>query len=311
MPSILALTTLAATAAVATAQTTSGCGTSHVAGYNEHSIVSGGINRTYGIYVPSSYNNNVNQARSTILDFHGHGATSKEQYLNSRYYNNTQGKEYLVAYPQGTTGTDGSSAWEGAPYADKSVDDVAFTKDLLQHLRENYCVDSTRVYASGKSNGGGFVDYLACSDEGDEFAAFGMASAALYSDDSLSTCSKKRAILESHGNKDQIIKPTGGNSHNANYPDIFTWEEWWAQRDGCSASTQPTVTSFDSYNLTSYSCGGFTNIVNHYQVYDLGHCWPALSPNNDSSGANCDVYVLDFTQKVVDFFARFTSKNKP
>ena len=131
--------------------------------------------------------------------------------------------------------------WESASYAEKGADDLTFISDLLDQLDKNYCIDSDRVYASGKSNGGGFVDMMACSDLGDSFAAFAMASAALYSDTSyrdkaVNKCIKSRAILESHGGKDTTVpytgqsakKGTGGES-----PDIQDWLSWWARRDGC------------------------------------------------------------------------------
>ena len=67
----------------------------------------------------------------------------------------------LVAYPQGTVGTDDRPSWQGAPYS-SGADDVRFTSDLLDRLEADLCVDPGRVYASGKSNGAGFAGLLAC-----------------------------------------------------------------------------------------------------------------------------------------------------
>ncbi|OTA22083.1 hypothetical protein BTJ68_14755 [Hortaea werneckii EXF-2000] len=118
----------------------------------------------------------------------------------SQYYTYQRSEDYVVVYPQGY-----DKHWQGPSYATEGVDDLRFTSDLLAHMESEYCIDSSRVYASGKSNGGGFVDLLACSDAGDAFAAFAMASAALYTDTSLDSCTKRRAILESHGDQDTTI----------------------------------------------------------------------------------------------------------
>lgn len=37
------------------------------------------------------------------------------------------------------------------------VDDIQFTLDMISDLQDNLCVDSKRIYAAGKSNGGGLV----------------------------------------------------------------------------------------------------------------------------------------------------------
>jgi len=168
-------------------------------------------------------------------------------------------------YPAGV-----NQSWQGALYAIKGVDDLKFTADLLAHLRQNYCIDSTQVYASGKSNGGGFVDLLACSSHDDEFVAFAMASAALYSDNSVAQCHacKARPILESHGEKDATIKYDGGVSHNASLPDIRSWIAWWAQRDGCASICADCKTEVQEkgYNVISYSCGGLKDVVQHIMM---------------------------------------------
>lgn len=138
------------------------------------------------------------------------------------YYNYDAASKYVIVYPQGVEGTSGA-AWQGPSYANPDVDDVQFVADLLEHMKSNYCIDTDRVYASGKSNGGGFVDTLACSDTGDQFAAFAMAAAALYTDTSKESCSKKRAILESHGDADNTIPYAGGTGSGGQLPDVGKW----------------------------------------------------------------------------------------
>ena len=55
--------------------------------------------------------------------------------------------------------------------------------DLEFYMSDTYCINIHRIYATGKSNGGGFVNVLACSREhGNMFAAFAPIIGAFYSD---------------------------------------------------------------------------------------------------------------------------------
>ncbi|KAK4503566.1 hypothetical protein PRZ48_004481 [Zasmidium cellare] len=287
---------------------TAGCGKTHHAGYNNdtatHSIISGGLNRTYGVNVPNDYNNDPNKARALIIDYHGSGGNGWQQYDNSQYYNYPAGAEYIAVYP---------GHWQGPNYAPPGVSDLNFTTDLLDHIQEQYCVNTSLVYASGKSNGAGFVDTLACSDHGDRFAAFAMASAALYTDTSRDSCTKKRAILESHGDKDTTIPyhPTEPG-RGGPLPDITQWVSWWGYRDCGSGAKAQYSGDLGGYNTTIYTCGNLNQVVNHYQIFDLGHCWPSSTGKNfDGSRSYCNDKSVDFTPVVLSFFSKWTIENSP
>ncbi|KXT14916.1 hypothetical protein AC579_3057 [Pseudocercospora musae] len=301
-----------------------GCGMTHNEGFNNgtanHCIESGGYTRTYAVNVPDGYNDNTEKKWPLIIDYHGklpsscNGGTPYQQYDNSQYYKYSAGQEYLVVYPQGYNGS-----WQGPSYAVKGVDDLQFTTDLLAKMRTKYCIDDNRVYASGKSNGGGFVDTLACSDNGDEFAAFAMASAALYTDTREGSCTKKRAVLESHGDEDSTIPyhPTKDGSGGP-LPDIDKWVSWWGQRT-CGSGAMP-VNSGDlgGYNTTCYSCGDYSDVISHYQIFDLGHCWPSSTSSNwdasdhyDQTTRKCLDKALDYTPVVLDFFGKWNLANAP
>lgn len=287
-----------------------GCGTQHHPGYNDdtnsHSIMSGGRTRHYAVNVPQDYNSNPNKRRAVIFDYHGNTRSPHDQYLDSMYYASPGGDDYLVVYPAGV-----DSHWQGPSYATPGVNDLQFTTDLLDHIRKSYCVDDNRVYASGKSNGAGFVDTLACSDHGDEFAAFAMASAALYTDTSEGDCPKKRAILESHGDKDTTIPYSGGEGSGGPLPDIGEWVSWWGQRT-CRGTGPVKSGDLGGYNITTYSCGSYNKVIDHYQVFDLGHCWPSSNGKNfDSTKSTCKDRSLDFTKVVLKFFGRWNLSSAP
>ena len=84
--------------------------------------------------------------------------------------------------------------WYTAPYANlTSVDDFLFVERVLEYMKAKYRVNTLRIFASGKSNGGGFVDALACTETGNSFAAFALAAPALYKDSSFAACTPPSA----------------------------------------------------------------------------------------------------------------------
>jgi poly(3-hydroxybutyrate) depolymerase len=89
------------------------------------------------------------------------------------------------------------------------------------------CVDTNRVYATGHSNGGGFVDTIACSDVSDYFAAFASASGSFYTQNNAeSACNPARVpvpMLEFHGLADTSVKYGGGQGEGGLLPGIPDW----------------------------------------------------------------------------------------
>jgi polyhydroxybutyrate depolymerase len=91
---------------------------------------------------------------------------------------------------------------------------VGYTQDILNAVKSALPIDNTRIYAVGFSNGGGFVNELACTPSiSGTFAAFATSSAALYAGThSMSGCDTGGhvvALLDFHGlNDGQIVSPS-------------------------------------------------------------------------------------------------------
>jgi polyhydroxybutyrate depolymerase len=198
-------------------------------------------------------------------------------------------------YPLGLIGTDGESAWQGAPYS-ADADDVLFTSDLLNRLQRDLCVDPWRIYAAGKSNGAGFVGVLACQLSG-RIAAFAPVSGAFYPQGGACHPDRPAPILNVHGTADTTI-PYDGEAERG-LPSIPDWLAAWADRNDCSS--RPTVRDEgDGVWVSNWrGCDRRGDLV-HYRIEGLGHDWPSTHPNPDS-----DVpAVLDATPIIMRFFAQ-------
>lgn len=203
----------------------SGCGKIHILkGLTQYRTVkSSGKDRSYGIHLPASYSKD--HQYPTILGFHGSSSIGlffeADTLLDLPKYTGDK----LMVYPNGLGG-----AWAGANYSTASVEeDLQFVWDMLADIRKTFCVDSSRIYATGISIGGGFVDTIACNGTvGGEFAAFAAASGSFYTDNdqNYGNCKPARVptpMLEFHGGADTDVKYDGGEGEGGQEPSIPDW----------------------------------------------------------------------------------------
>jgi polyhydroxybutyrate depolymerase len=212
-------------------------------------------------------------------------------------------------------------SWEVAPYAAKDCSDVDFTAGPLDYLETNLCIDKSRIYAAGKSNGGGFVGKLACSLSS-RIAAFAPISGAFYTNVS-KPCNPSRMIIpiiDFHGMADTTIRYYGGNNtqgfwldpipemlrarakgQNCKDPQTPTNVEKKEARANKNMKLEVNVESKDEYWRSSWSCvvtPGAVETIIAYNITGLKHAWPSTKPNGDSDVST----VLNATPIVIKFF---------
>jgi poly(3-hydroxybutyrate) depolymerase len=231
-----------------------------------HQIASGGLDRTYQLHLPDGYRNDRDWP--LVLAFHGRGNTG----AGTEAFANLSTLPAIVAYPNGVIGTgDGDrQAWQGAPYSAPGVDDVAFTRDLLDELEATLCVDTRRVYATGKSNGAGFVGILACV-AADRFAAVAPVAGAFYPNGIECRPARPVPVIDFHGTADVTI-PYAGDADRG-LPAIPDWVAGWAARDRClfrlpDKAIEPDVT------VSRWAGCARGSAVTLVAVTGGGHTWP-------------------------------------
>ena len=317
----------AVTAAVSNAASSNGCTGSHPlpsgltpGGQSQNiTIKSHGVNRTYLIHLPKNYT--ATSPVPLFFSFAGATKNASEQEGLSQFSNPEFNPSGIAIYPQSLNG----EHWLGSPGVSlSSPNDIDFVLDLLTSLKNNYCIDTNRVYSAGKSQGGGMTNLLACNaTAAAQFAAFASVSGAYYENVLATTdCNPGRSkvpFLEFHGLNDTVVpyagkNPSGGQPTDEPYiPDFM---QQWVQRNGCTGSqTNATVTPglYPGGLVTHYnwSCGtGKANIVQHYRENNLGHVWPSTVPNDDcpdkSSSCPLGHYTFNASSVIMDFFSQWT-----
>ena len=226
-----------------------------------------------------------------IFAFHGY----REQASQMARYTDLAGKNAIVVYLQGI-----GNAWEGAPYARvKAGEDVRFVRDVMDAVSSTYQVDANRIYATGMSNGGGFVGKLAC-EMPDEFAAFAAVSAAYYSG-TWRACAEKGAdpkkpqdvrfkrgettpYLDIHGRKDQTIHYGGGERYKDEYLGAFEFSQLYASRAHCVGAPIATRVTDAVQRVQWPNCGQHMEVM-HLAIGDAGHTWMGERTGEAGAGA--------------------------
>lgn len=135
-----------------------------------------GRERHFRIHVPKKYDGK--SPVPLVFCFHGGGGNA-EVASRMGFSPIADEEEFIVVYPEGLNKhwNDGRKSRKFAEQ-DAEVDDVAFVLALLEKIRNQFRIDSNRVYATGASNGGFFSHRLAI-EASDKFAAAAIMIATL------------------------------------------------------------------------------------------------------------------------------------
>lgn len=169
-----------------------------------------------------------------VLALHFASGTGSEMEQATRLTPEARRGGFLVAYPSASQ----SRFWSAAGDFERLIR----TLDAIERVA---CVDRSRVYAVGISNGGYMSTVLACR------AANRIAAVTLFAPgiSGIGDCEPARplSVLELHGTADPIVPYRDASGRPDE--DVPAFMASWARRDGCSATSRPqrvsaTVTRF-------------------------------------------------------------------
>ncbi|GAA3439030.1 alpha/beta hydrolase family esterase [Kutzneria kofuensis] len=255
-------------------------------------VTSGGLEREYLLHLPAGYQ--PFRPTPVVMAFHGRKGDGSD----IEAFSGIDNLNAIAVYPVGAKGQDDQRAWESAPYAAPGVDDVKFVSDLLDKLQSTLCVDPNRIYATGKSNGAGFVSLLACQLPL-RIAAFGTIAGAFYPGTTTGCATSPPApIVDFHGTADPTIKYDGDVSHGVATPALMDWAQNWADHNHCAAPPTQTQIGADVIQFSWNGCVQHANVT-HYRILGAGHTWPGELVD---SGPGSATQTIKATQVIWDFF---------
>jgi pimeloyl-ACP methyl ester carboxylesterase len=234
-----------------------GCGKTRTLQNGTHTIQSGGVNRTYILNVPSTYNNTT-PYRLVIGYPWGNGTAVNV--ANGGYYGllpRSNGTTIFIA-PQGI-----DNAW-----ANPNGRDVTFTDAFLSQVWNDLCVDQSRIFATGFSYGGAMSYAIACSRP-NVFRAVVVIAGGSFSGCSGGT--SPVAYLGIHGVSDNIANISGGRAARDNF----------LRNNGYPAQNAPEPAVGSRTHICTKYQGGMAAYPVEWCAFDGGH---QASPFDGGSG---------------------------
>ncbi len=261
-------------------------------------------------------------ARPLVLDFHGLGEGAILHATTSGFGTLGQRDGFDVAFPNGT-GT--PVQWDTGDERATNPD-LEFVRALLDQIESTTCIDTSRVYASGFSDGSFMVSLLACTMSR-RITAIGAVSGLQLPTPCPTT--RRVPVITFHGTADPIVFFNGGIGTatlgrlfgqspattapatttttalaNLNGAGIPATVRGWAKKDGCDG--RATNTRLDSQVVQrTYRCPPGAGVV-FYIILGGGHAWPGSAFSRSISAiTGFTTFQVDATTTMWSFFKRF------
>lgn len=267
-------------------------------------IVHDNLDRSYILYVPSSYTPGV--AAPLVLNFHGYTSNDLQQMIYGDFRPIADTAGFLLVHPMGTLDTQGQTYWNSGWGG--TVDDIGFTAALIDSISAQYSVNANRIYSTGMSNGG-FMSYTLACELSDRIAAIASVTGTMNANQSVS-CNPQHPmpVMEIHGTADNVVPYNGIPNVMASIDNVL---DYWVNFNSCDVtpieSAVPNISITDNCTATHFRYGNGTNgvEVEHYRINNGAHTWPGASltigvTNHDISAS----------KKIWEFFSQYDLNGK-
>ena len=177
--------------------------------------------RTYHLYVPAGIDRQV----PLLVSLHGTGANGTIQAAATRWTDVADADHFIAVFPDGL-----NTLWFWGVERSYAVD---FIFQVIADVRATGCVDMSRVFIDGWSEGSYMAQRMACANGDPDVSSLGITIAAIHGyaggnpGDPTCPASKPTRVLLFQGLDDRLIDP-----QKLGYP-AFTA---WARRYRCASA---------------------------------------------------------------------------
>ncbi len=206
---------------------TAGCGTTPPSCDNSDcSVQANGKERTFYVDLPDNYDNS--QPHPVVFNYHplgGSASMARTMYRVGNYF-----PDAIYISPEGLPSLGGNNLG----WANQGGEDEEFSREMFAFLKENYCVDESRIFSTGFSYGGS-MSFTAACNLSDIFRAVGAMAGAPISGASCTRTTPERrvAVWATHGIADSVLQISMAEP----------MMEVLRINNGCSAETSPVEPS--------------------------------------------------------------------
>ncbi len=285
-----------------------------VPGDHTRTLRVGELERRYRIYIPKKCD--ANKATAVVVVYHGGGGNPQSMIRLTGMNGKADEAGFIVVYPFGTGKlADNLLTFNGGEccgYAmQNKIDDVGFTRELLDDLAKVVNVDADRIFATGLSNGGIMSHYVA-SELSDRIAAIAPVGGPLM----MASPRNNRpvSVMHFHGTKDEFAPFNGGFGKGflgrngiTKFRSVDHTIQNWVKANGCKS--EPEVVALpdkatDGMKSTrkTWSGGREGSEVVLFEIDGGGHTWPGQKPivsllGESTMDISANDLMWDFFQK--------------
>lgn len=243
-----------------------------------------GIERFYIVHFPE--NTDLENKLPVVLVLHGGGGNAKQMMKYSKFNNTADKGTFIAVYPEGY-----KKNWSDGRIGDElpvNRDDVKFISMLIDSLFAKYNIDTSRIYATGISNGGFFSIYLAYKLSNRILAIAPLCAAIPKNLKDKFIPQNPVSMMLINGTEDKLVRYDGGSVgfREGDRGESISTDETikiWVKNNNCSGSPVeekiPDVNKKDECRAIRYS---YTGGINNSEVVLIkieggGHTWPGRS----------------------------------
>ena len=257
-------------------------------------IMHNNTKREYLLYIPTDYSRK-NKSPIT-LNFHGHGGAASEYINYSDWRTLSDNHSFILIYPQGQELEKGGTHWNPDPISidsKSSSDDLGFIEKLINKISKKYSVDTSRIYATGFSNGAGMAYGLA-RHRSDLFAGIAPVS-GLANEKYSSTNSEITPVglISFNGSEDWVRPVEGIQGYLAS---TAKTSNFWSVANNSEDIQLETIEHKPGRQIekTSYFREDGVATIEQYIIERGGHEWFHL----DVEGRNLSELAWDFLSRL-------------
>lgn len=233
----------------------------------------GGRSREYRLHLPPGYDHT--KRLPVVLVFHGSSADAAVIERETSFDAIADSLDLVVVYPEGVHR--GWNIGECCRYPfTNQVNETAFISALLDHIATGYSIDTTRVFATGYSDGATLSFLLACNLP-KRINSIAAVSGTLFNPIPACSLSKSMSVLVIDGTRDTQVPFAGrkgvvayirGKHATLSAPQVV---QFWTERDKCGVP--PTTARSGRVIRAEYGCPDSTNVL-FYTIVGGTHGWP-------------------------------------
>jgi len=277
----------------------------------EKTITVDGLTRKYLVYLPKGADGPI----PLVLAFHGGGGKPIQMERYGRFNALAQKEKFVVAYPEAVDGNwnDGRGV-QFIRAQRENIDDVKFVRTVIRDIGKQRQLDTSRVFATGISNGA-FISHRLAAEASDVIAAVapvvgGMAPSI----DKNFAPEYPVSLFVIQGDADPLVPIDGGYvgfRGGRKRGELVPTKDAIAKYLQANGITgKPNVKTLDDTDpqdettteVTTYPAGRDGARLQFYIVKNGGHTWPGRRPYLPEQLIGKTSQDFDASQAIWEFF---------